>query len=108
MSDDKHEGYLRKNAALSRAYELDKKDKVQESFDKGSIKHVVMECSKCKKEKPTLKYRMAQTNRAEGAASFSYEDMLLCDDCSPKSKNKSPMNTQKINSMLKNAKRGRL
>ena len=107
MTDDRHENYLRKNSSLSRAWELEQKDKYLDKAQKGEAKHTVAICNQCKKEKPTLMYRMAQTNRAEGSASFGIDLIPLCDDCKPKKKDHS-LNKSQIKGMLKQAKRGRI
>lgn len=110
MSDDRHENYLRKNAALSLAYEFDKKEKIQDKTVK--LAHEEEICSSCKQTKPCVKTRSAKTDRAEGTASFSFETVWICDDCREKKQKKNKdhktMTKGEIKGMLKNAKKGRL
>ncbi len=112
MSSDRHEGFLRKNNALSMAYEMDKKDKYMEDVKSGKIKKKDMKCEKCGKVAPVKRYSLSNTDRLEGVASFSIKNEFLCADCAPisavkkdRKENKSP---KQIKAMLKGLKKGRL
>ncbi len=107
--DDNHERFLRKNQALSRAYEISKKDTVKEKIEKGEQKPVMVACYRCKKERPCLKHHITETGRAEGAVSVSNEYVPLCEECAPKrKKNPNELSAKQISSLLRGAKRGRV
>ena len=107
--NDYHDRYLRKNLALSKAYEIQKKDKFKEKVVRGEIKPETVACYLCKKIRPCLKFSIMETGRAEGAVSVSNEYVPLCEECAPKKK-KDPMelNQQQVKSLLKGAKKGRI
>lgn len=110
MADnDHHDRYLRKNLALSKAYEIQKKDRFKEKVVKGEIKPETVACYRCKKIRPCLKFSIMETGRAEGAVSVSNEYVPLCEECAPKKK-KDPMelNQQQVKSLLKGAMKGRI
>ena len=46
--EDNHSRFLRKNLALSKAYEISKKDKFKEKVDKGEVKPETVACYRCK------------------------------------------------------------
>jgi hypothetical protein len=106
--EDNHDRFLRKNQALSRAYEISKKDKVKEKISKGEQKPVVTLCYRCKKERPTLKYHITETGRAEGAVSVPNEYVPLCEECAPKRKKSADeLSPKQIASLLRGLKKGR-
>ncbi len=106
---DEHDRYLRKNLALSRAYDIDRKDKIKAKQTRGEIKHTVTKCHKCKEEKPCMPHQIMQTGTFEGAASVSKELVFFCDDCSPEKKKKDmSMSKKQIKALLRGAKKGRL
>ena len=108
-AEDSHDRFLRKNQALSRAYEISRKDKVKEKISRGEQKPVLAICYRCKKERPCMKYHIAETGRSEGAVSVSNEYVPLCEECSPKRK-KSPneLSPKQISALLRGAIRGRI
>ena len=107
--EDSHERFLRKNLALSKAYEIDKKDKFKEKVVKGEIKPETVACYRCKKIRPCLKYSIMETGKAEGAVSVSNEYVPLCDECKPvRKKNPSELNPNQIKSLLRGARKGRI
>jgi len=107
--EDSHDRYLRKNLALSKAYEIAKKDRVKEKIVKGEVKPETVTCYRCKKMRPCLKYSIMETGRAEGAVSVSNEYVPLCEECAPKKKkNPLELSPQQISSLLKGAKKGRI
>jgi hypothetical protein len=110
MADsDYHDRYLRKNLALSKAYEIGKKDKFKEKVVKGEIKPETVACYRCKKIRPCLKYSIMETGRAEGAVSVSNEYVPLCEECAPKKKkDASELTPNQVKSLLKGAKKGRI
>jgi hypothetical protein len=106
---DAHDRYLRKNQALSRAYDMDRKDKVKKQ-DKEDVAPEEKKCHKCGEVKLcTPKYVMT-TGYFEGATSVSKELVWICEECKPaKRMHDAPVLTkQKINAMLRGAKKGRL
>ena len=107
--EDNHSRFLRKNLALSKAYEIEKKDKFKTKVVRGEIKPETVACYRCKKIRPCLKFNIMETGRAEGAVSVSNEYVPLCEECAPKKK-KDPkeLNSKQINSLLRGAKNGRL
>jgi len=107
--EDSHDRYLRKNLALSKAYEISKKDKFKDKVVRGEVKPETVACYRCKKIRPCLKFSIMETGRAEGAVSVSNEYVPLCEECAPKKK-KEPLelNKQQINALLKGAKKGRI
>ena len=111
MSSDRHESFMRKNASLSMAWEMDKKDKQKGKSDtKGKEKQAV--CSECKQDKMCRSVRTATSKRAEGVASFAYEYIPVCQDCldarEEKNRKKSgEKSQQQIKSMLRGLKKGR-
>lgn len=108
-SEEDHDRFLRKNQALSRAWEIDRKDRYKEKVAKGEAKAEDTACYKCKKVRPCLKYPMLETGWHEGAVSVSNELVFLCEECSPKRKKGQNQMTQKqIKSMLRGARRGRI
>jgi len=108
-SEDNHDRFLRKNQALSRAYEISRKDKVKEKIVRGEQAPVVTICYRCKKERPTLKHHIAETGRSEGAVSVSNEYVPLCEECAPKRKKSAEeLSPKQILSLLRGARRGRI
>src|SRR4051812_42813286 len=107
--EDNHQRFLWKNLALSKAYEISKKDKFKEKVVKGEIKPETVACYRCKKIRPCLKFSIMETGRAEGAVSVSNEWVPLCEECAPKKK-KDPLelNKQQIKGLLKGARKGRI
>ena len=106
--EDNHSRFLRKNLALSKAYEIEKKDKFKSKVEKGEVKPETVACYRCKKIRPCLKYGIMETGRAEGAVSVSNEYVPLCEECAPKrKKNPNELNPKQISSLLRSAKRGR-
>ncbi len=67
--DDNHSRFLRKNLALSKAYEIEKKDKFKDKSARGEIKPDTVACDRCKKHRPCLKFGNMETGPAEGAVS---------------------------------------
>ena len=109
MENDQHDRFLRKNQALSKAYEIQKKDKFKEKVVKGEIKPETVACYRCKKIRPCLKFSIMETGRAEGAVSVSNEYVPLCEECAPKKKkNPLELNQQQVKSLLKGARKGRI
>ena len=107
--EDNHDRFLRKNQALSRAYEIARKDKIKDKVVRGVQAPVVTACYRCKKERPTLKYHIAETGRAEGAVSVSNEYVPLCEECAPKRKKSAEeLSPKQIQSLLRGARRGRI
>ena len=107
--EDQHDRYLRKNQALSRAYEMERKSRYKEKMDKGEIKAQVVACYRCKKERPCKKYSIMETGKHEGVVSISNEFVPLCDECAPRrDKRKTDLSQKQIKSMLRGARRGRL
>jgi hypothetical protein len=107
--EDSHERFLRKNLALSKAYEIDKKDKFKDKIVKGEVKPEMVACYRCKKVRPCLKHSIMETGKAEGAVSVSNEYVPLCDECAPKrKKNPLELNSKQISSLLRGAKKGRI
>jgi hypothetical protein len=106
---DLHDRFLRKNQALSRAYEISKKDNIKEKQDKGEILPEMVACYRCKTIKPCRKHHITETGRHEGAVSVGHEVVFMCEDCAPKRK-KSPdeLSKKQIASLLRGAKRGRI
>ena len=103
-----HDRYLRKNMALSRAYDIEKKDKQKHKEAKGELKPIVHKCHRCKQEKPCLPFLIMETGFYDGATSVSKEMVQLCDECSPKKKKQqSEMTKKQIKSLLRGARRGR-
>ena len=106
---DLHDRFLRKNQSLSRAYEISRKDKSKERAGSTERVPVVAVCYRCKQEKPTLKYHLAETGRHEGAVSVSNEYVPLCADCAPKPrKREQELSAKQISSLLRGAMKGRL
>ena len=110
MSDNEnHDRYLRKNQALSKAYEIQKKDRTKEKMVKGEIKPETVACYRCKKIRPCLKFGIMETGRSEGAVSVSNEYVPLCEECQPKKKkDPSELNSAQVKSLLRGAKKGRI
>ena len=110
MADsDYHDRFLRKNQALSKAYEIQKKDRFKEKVVKGEIKPETVACYRCKKIRPCLKFSIMETGRAEGAVSVSNEYVPLCEECAPKKKNDAAeLNPQQVKSLLRGAMKGRI
>jgi len=111
MADDQdlHDRFLRKNQALSRAYEISRKDKTKEKTVSGERVPVMATCYRCKKEKLTLRFHITETGRSEGAVSVSNEYVPLCEECQPKKKkNEQELSTKQISSLLRGAMKGRL
>ncbi len=109
--EENHDRFTRKNASLSRAWELEKKDKYKEKLAKGEIKPETVACYKCKKLRPCLKYTIMETTsgKFEGVVSVSNEMVPLCEECSPrKMRKENQLDSKQIKSLLKGAKRGRL
>jgi hypothetical protein len=100
---------LRKNQALSRAYEISRKDNVKGKSTSSERVPVMATCYRCKQEKPTLKFHITETGRHEGAVSVSNEYVPLCEDCAPKrKKNELELTPKQISSLLRGARKGRL
>lgn len=107
--DDDHSRFLRKNLALSKAYEIEKKDKYKDKFVRGEVKPDTVACYRCKKIRPCLKYSIMETGRAEGAVSVSNEYVPLCDECKPKrKKDVNELSPKQISSLLRGARRGKI
>jgi len=107
--DDNHSRFLRKNLALSKAYEIERKDKFKTKMVKGEVKPETVACYRCKKIRPCLKYSIMETGRAEGAVSVSNEYVPLCEECAPKKKKDvNELSPKQINSLLRGARHGRL
>jgi hypothetical protein len=108
-NDSNHDRYLRKSQALSRAFEISKKDKVKEKVVKGEQLPVLVACYRCSKVRPCLKHPITETGRAEGAVSVSNEYVPLCEECAPKrKKSQEELSQKQVQALLKSAKRGRL
>ena len=107
--DDEHDRFLRKNLELSRAYDLERKDKLKSKQKKGELVPIVGPCYKCKKELPCLPFQITETGRYEGVVSVSKEMVQMCEGCAPKRRNAGKeISKKQINAMLRGAKRGRL
>lgn len=108
MADSEHDRFHRKNLSLSKAYEIDKKDKFKDKVIKGEVKPEVVACYRCKKVRPCTKHSIMETGRAEGAVSVSNEWVPLCEECAPKrKKDPNEMNQKQAKSLLKGLKKGR-
>ena len=108
-NEDNHDRFLRKNQALSRAYEISRKDKVKDKVVRGEQVAVMTICYRCKKERLCLKHHIAETGRAEGAVSVSNEYVPLCEECAPKRKKSADeLSPKQINSLLRGARHGRI
>jgi len=107
---DLHDRFLRKNQALSRAYEISRKDKTKEKTVSGERVPVLAACHRCKQEKLTLKYHITETGRHDGAVSVSNEYVPLCEGCAPKKKKSDTpeMSRKQVSAMLRGAMKGRL
>jgi hypothetical protein len=110
MADtDFHDRFHRKNMALSKAFEIQKKDRFKEKVVKGEIKPETVACYRCKKIRPCLKFSIMETGRAEGAVSVSNEYVPLCEECAPKKKKDvNELTPSQVKSLLRGAKKGRL
>ena len=107
--EDSHDRYLRKNLALSKAYEISRKDKFKDKVVRGEVKPETVACYRCKKIRPCLKYSIMETGRAEGAVSVSNEYVPLCEECAPKKKkNPDELNPKQVKALLKGMKKGRI
>lgn len=107
--EDNHSRFLRKNLALSKAYEISKKDKFKEKVEKGEVKPETVACYRCKKVRPCLKYSIMETGRAEGAVSVSNEYVPLCEECAPKKKKiENELNPKQVQALLRSARKGRI
>jgi hypothetical protein len=106
---DLHDRFLRKNQALSRAYEISRKDKATAKPVTERVP-VLAACYRCKQEKPTLKYHITETGRHEGAVSVSNEYVPLCEDCAPKKKKSDipELSRKQVSALLRGAMKGRL
>lgn len=108
-SGDNHDRYLRKSQALSRAFEISRKDKVKEKIVKGEQKPELVACYRCSKVRPCLKYPITETGRAEGVVSVSNEYVPLCEECSPKrKKTQDELSPKQVQALLRSARHGRL
>jgi len=106
---DSHDRYLRKSQALSRAFEISRKDKVKEKIVRGEQQPVLTACYRCSKVRPTLKYPITETGRAEGVVSVSNEFVPLCEECAPKKKKSADeLSPKQVQALLRSARRGRL
>lgn len=106
--DDNHDRFLRKNQALSKAYEISRKDRYKEKMAKGEAKPELVACYRCKKERPCLRYPIMETGRSEGAVSVSNEYVPLCEECAPKKKRaENELKPDQIRSLMRGAKKGR-
>ena len=106
---DEYDRYLRKNLALSRAYDIERKDKLRAKQSKGELKPILTTCYRCKKEALCLPYQITETGRFEGVVSVSKEMVQLCEDCAPKRrKGATEMSKKQINALLRGAKKGRM
>ena len=104
-----HDRYLRKNRALSRAYDIDKKDKLKEKAGKGELKHIVTVCHKCKQEKPCLPVSIMETGHFDGVTSVYKNLVQMCDECSRRNKkHQNEMSKKQIKSLLRGARKGRI
>ena len=107
--NDPHDRYLRKSQALSRAFEISRKDKAKERIVSGEQKPIEVACYRCKKVRPTLRYAITETGRAEGVVSVSNEYVPLCEECAPKKKKvANEMTPKQVQALLRNARHGRL
>ncbi len=108
-SNDDHDRYLRKNQALSRAYDIDRKDKLKGKISKGEIKPVMHKCHKCKQDRLCMPFTIFETGHFDGVTSVSKEMVQLCDECRPgKKKQNAEMSKKQIKALLRGAKKGRL
>ncbi len=108
-AEDQHDRFLRKNQAMSRAYEISRKDKIKDKIVRGEQKPVITICYRCKKERFCMKYHIAETGRAEGAVSVLNEYVPLCEECSPKrKKNAAELSPKQIHALLRGAMHGRI
>ncbi len=107
-SDDPHERYLKKNLALSRAYDIERKDKLRDKRDKGELKPIIGLCHKCKQEKACLPYKIMETGHFDGVTSVSNDVLQLCENCAPKKKLSPEVSKKQIKALLRGARRGRL
>ncbi|NQY75034.1 MAG: hypothetical protein HRT90_09765 [Candidatus Margulisbacteria bacterium] len=108
-NQDEHDRYLRKNLALSRAFEIDKQDKQKSKTPSSVIAPVMQDCHKCKENKLCTSFMIMQTITLDGSASVSKERVYFCLDCSPDKKKKDKqMSKKQINALLRGAKKGRL
>jgi len=102
---DKHEQFAGKNAALSRAWEMDQRDKSKQN-EKPKGPRIGM-CDGCLKEKEVTPLRQPQTDRGDGATSFGFTTKFFCKDCKPQTTKKPVVPDDKqIRSMLKGARKG--
>ncbi len=105
MGEDR---YLRKNQALSKAWEMDRKDKYKDKVQRGEAKPTEVACYKCKKVRPCLKFPIMETGWHEGSVSISNEFVPLCEECQPKRKRDKDLSQKQINSLLRGARHGRI
>ena len=104
-----HDKYLRKNFALSRGYDIERKDRLKQKQARGEFKPVLAKCHRCKEEKLCLPYSIMETGHFDGVTSVSKEVVQLCEDCSPrKKKHPSEMSKKQISALLRGAKKGRI
>jgi hypothetical protein len=104
-----HDKYLRKNLALSRGYDIERKDKLKQKQAKGEIKPILAKCHRCKLERLCLPFSIMETGHFDGVTSVSKEVVQLCEECSPrKKKHPSEMSKKQIKSLLRGARRGRI
>ena len=106
MSD--FERFSAKNAAMSRAWEMDSVEKKKEKKGHHSSEPVSGICDKCKKEAMVKSYRFRQTDRTDGAASFGTVVKHLCQECAPKDKRNENAPPPPTDRQVKNLLRGAL
>lgn len=101
-----HDRFLRKNQALSRAYDIENRDKAKAKDARGEIKPVTQACSKCKQIKPCQASYVMETGHFDGAVSVSKNLVYFCDDCSPRKKYKdNEMSKKQILALMRGAKK---
>lgn len=102
---DRHDAFAGKNAALSRAYEMDAKKKAPVKAEKGEAEYKDDVCSICQERVLVRFYKKTITKRNNGGASISHEKVAICDACLPKKKATQEKSPAQIKSMMKAAKK---
>ena len=102
---DRHDAFAGKNAALSRAYEMDAKKKAPVKAEKGEAEYKDDICSICQERTLVRFYKKTVTKRNNGGASISHEKVAICDACQPKKKATQEKSPAQIKKMMKAAKK---
>ena len=104
-----HDKFYRKNQALSRAYDIDNRDKVKSKDGKTESKTSTVACHKCKQVKLCTGTYIMETGHFDGAVSVSKNFVFFCADCAPRKKQAEvALSTKQISALLRGAKKGRV